>query len=520
MQEPNAFLERHLLKSSYALFEILKEKNLIDKVGFKDLGAGGIACASVELAETAGYGAEVDLEQAHISMENLNPSVILCSETQERFMWVVSPEVTPLILEHYNETFALPKVSAGARASVVGKVRDDDRYIVRFYGEKIVDAKAADVVEGIVYDRPYEAPQRQFSEPNFDEPTDYNAILLQLLSHQNIACRKPVYENYDKQVQGRVKIERGMSDAGLLQPFNEPKYPHEIQATGVALALAQNPYYCQIDPYWGTVNALSLTLQRLAAVGTSPQAITDCLCFGNPEKPAQLWDFIESVRALKESCATYRLREYPDAGIPIVAGNVSFYNESKQGAIPASPMIAAVGVTSDVATSIDAAFQKPGNVILLVGERQDQCGGSAYYQLSKTLGANIPKPDMQQVSDQVNALLNAIEKSLIVSAKAIADGGLATAVALMTVRHQVGAAIEFDSDLRLDKALFSETPGFILEVAQKDVAAVQALFAENKVKIDLIGETVSKGLSIQNKIKLDLNELKHTWCDGLRKQLL
>ena len=130
VQEPNAFLERHLLKSSYALFKTLKEKDLINRVGFKDLGAGGVACASVELAETSGYGAEVWMDKIHVGMDNLHPSVYLCSETQERFMWVSPPEITPLIVEHYNTVFDLPGVSEGAQASVIGKIRNNGQYIV------------------------------------------------------------------------------------------------------------------------------------------------------------------------------------------------------------------------------------------------------------------------------------------------------------------------------------------------------------------------------------------------------
>ena len=130
VQEPNAFLERHLLKSTYALFGILKEKEIIEHIGFKDLGAGGVACASVELAETAGYGSEVWLDKVHIGLNNLHPSVYLCSETQERFMWVSPPEVTAMIVDHYNKVFDLPGVSEGAQASVIGKIRSDGQYIV------------------------------------------------------------------------------------------------------------------------------------------------------------------------------------------------------------------------------------------------------------------------------------------------------------------------------------------------------------------------------------------------------
>ncbi|MBT3947594.1 MAG: phosphoribosylformylglycinamidine synthase subunit PurL, partial [Candidatus Marinimicrobia bacterium] len=216
VQEPNAFLERHLLKSSYALFDILKEKGLINNIGFKDLGAGGVACASVELAETSGYGAEVWMDKIHIGMDGLHPSVYLCSETQERFMWVCSPEVTPAILDHYNNVFDLPGVSEGACASVVGKIRNDGQYIVHNGDEEIVNAKAKEVTEGFLYDRPYEARENNYIEPDIPEPLDYNQSLLDVLSHENMASRELIFEQYDKQVQGRIYTETGLADSGVM----------------------------------------------------------------------------------------------------------------------------------------------------------------------------------------------------------------------------------------------------------------------------------------------------------------
>ena len=133
----------------------MKEKNLINSIGFKDLGAGGVACASVELAETSGYGSEVWMDKIHIGMENLHPSVYLCSETQERFMWVSPPELTNFIVDHYNTAFDLPGVSAGSMASIIGKIRNDGQYIVHNGNEEIVNAPAKDVTEGFLYSRPF-----------------------------------------------------------------------------------------------------------------------------------------------------------------------------------------------------------------------------------------------------------------------------------------------------------------------------------------------------------------------------
>lgn len=375
VQEPNAFLQRHILKANYALFKWLREKNLIDKVGFKDLGAGGIACASVELAETGGYGAEIDLEQVQTGMSGLLPEVILCSETQERFMWVVPKNLVNDILKHYNEIFALPKVSEGACATVIGKIRHDDMYVVKYKGKELIHAKAHDITKGILYDRPYTKKASTFTEPNIPTPSNFNQVLLNVLAHENIASRLPIYEMYDKQVQGRTVIEAGWADAGVMQPFNEDQYPEEIRKTGIALSLDHNPRYNMIDAYWGAVNAVVESVRNVVAVGATPVSLSDCLCFGNPEKPERMGEFVESVRGIIDACAAVQIKDHPEATLPVIAGNVSLYNESAQGAIPPSPMISCLGVIPDVTQAVTYAFKQAGSAIVMVGDRHDECGG-------------------------------------------------------------------------------------------------------------------------------------------------
>ena len=521
VQEPNAFLKRHLLKTNYALFKILKEKNLIDKVGFKDLGAGGVACASVELAEAAGYGAEIYLERVPVSMNNLHPSVVLCSETQERFMWVVPPGLADLILTHYNQTFALPEISAGAQAKIVGKIRTDGMYVVTHHGEEIVHARAEDVTRGILYDRPYHAVSRNLSEPQLPLPTDYNVVLMQLLAHENIASRAPLFEKYDKQVQGRTILEAGEADAGVLQPFNSDEYPLEIRQTGVAMSLDQCPRYNKIDAYWGAVNAVAEAARNVAAVGTLPQAITDCLCFGNPEKPEQMWDFTESVRGIIDACKAIGLKEYPEASLPIIAGNVSLYNESKTGAIPASPMISCVGNMPDVSRVIAKNFLRTDSALVLIGERKDECGGSVYYDLNGVLGANVPKPDLIALPKQLRALYMSIQQGLVLSAHDISDGGLAVAVAEMSFKNNIGANVTVPGTLADDKKLFGETGGFILEVAREKLNALMAIFARHQLEIINLGQTQALAqLQFQGLIDINVAAARQAWENGLREKLL
>ena len=519
VQEPNAFLERHLLKSSYALFDILKEKGLINNIGFKDLGAGGVACASVELAETSGYGAEVWMNKIHIGMDGLHPSVYLCSETQERFMWVCSPEITPLILDHYNTVFDLPGVSTGARASVVGKIRNDGQYIVHNGDEEIVNATAKEVTEGFLYDRPYEARENNFVEPNLPEPTNYNQVLLDILSHENMASREPIFEQYDKQVQSRIHTETGLADSGVMAPFNSEKYPEEIRNVGIALSTDHNPRYGLIDPYWGGINAVVESMRNVASVGATPHALSDCLCFGNPEKPHQMWEFVESVRGVADACHAITLKDNPNHATPIIAGNVSFYNESKSGAIPPSPILSCLGRFKDVNKAVPGHFQKLDSVVLMIGERKNELGGSVYYSLYDEMGANVPKPNLEEVKNQIFALTDCIDDGLVLSCHDISDGGVASTLAEMTFGNDIGCDINIDSNLLNEKLLWSETGGFILEISLENIDGIKTIFSHVELDVYEIGKTIGNLIQINNVVGLTVNKAKEAWTNGLREKL-
>ncbi|MFO9679653.1 phosphoribosylformylglycinamidine synthase subunit PurL [Legionella pneumophila serogroup 8] len=522
VQEPNAFLQRHLLKANYSLFQLLREKNLIDRVGFKDLGAGGVACASIELAEAGGsYGAEIDLDKVPTGMPGLMPSVILCSETQERFMWVVPPDLVDTILKHYNETFALPQVSEGARAAVIGKIRTDGLYVVNYKGRELVRAKVPDVTKGIVYNRPHASSQKQSTEPVFLPPDDYNQILLQLLAHENIASKEPIFEMYDKQVQGRTLIQAGWADAGVLQPFNESKYPEEIRKTGIALSLDQNPRYNKIDAYWGAVNAVVESVRNITAVGATPVAITDCLCFGNPEKPEQMREFVDSVRGISDACAAVHLKDHPQSTLPVIAGNVSLYNESVKGAIPPSPMISCLGTLPDIDFAITFDFKKSDSLLILIGERKDECGGSVYYQLHNQLGSNVPKPDLSLFNREIHAVSSAIQHGLVNAAHDVSEGGVAVALAEMSFKNSLGVAVQINGELSADKLLFGETGGFILEIDKQHKAAFDKLVTQYQVPYMVIGHTTEQPiLQMNSVINLPVEEARQAWENGLRERLL
>ena len=261
-------------------------------------------------------------------------------------------------------------------------------------------------------------------------------------------------------------------------------------------------------------------MRNVAAVGATPHAITDSLCFGNPEKPHQMWEFVESVRGVADACHAITLKDNPDDATPIIAGNVSFYNESKNGAIPPSPIVSCLGRLKNVNKTVPMHFQKSDSVILMAGERRDELGGSVYYSLYDELGANVPEPDFEDVKNQIYALTDCIDDGLILSCHDIADGGAASALAEMTFGNGIGCDVKIETDLSLDKILFSETGGFILEVSTHNVTRVREGFSEYGQTIINIGKTnFSNSIKLNRVINLDLDKAKDAWDDGLRQKL-
>ncbi len=514
VQEPNPFLERHLIESTVALFAKLKSLNALGKVGFKDMGAGGNVCASVELVEPAGFGAEIDLKKVHTSIPNLHPSVIACAETQERLCWACDPSLTQLILDHYNVEWDLPKVSTGARASVVGKVTRGN-YVVKYGDEIVMDAKASDITKGVVVSRPYQEPARTFEEPEFNQP-DLADALMRLVASENIASRLPIFEQYDKVVQGQTVFEPGMADAGLILPFLHRDVP-EIAKVGAALSVDSNPRYGRISPYWGAVNAVVEGMRNVAAVGATPWTVTDCLNYGNPEKPEQMWEVVEGIRGIKEALEGVGHLDY-DSPVAVISGNVSLYNESKNGSVAPSPVIGTLGRIENADKAVTMQFKRAGHVLFLIGERKNELGGSEYYRLLGHLGANVPKPDFATVRAELKAVIAGIDQGLIVAAHDISEGGLAITLVEMMAggrgKGELGCSIKLPGTLRPDLELFSETGGFVVEV--KDPEAFKALYP---AAIELGQVTEEPKFIIQELIDLPLNDLKNTWLTGLRNTL-
>ncbi|MBU1017501.1 phosphoribosylformylglycinamidine synthase subunit PurL [Patescibacteria group bacterium] len=531
VQEPNPFLKRHILASTYDLFKRLKEKGKLDKVGFKDMGAGGNMCATVELVAKKGFGAEIDLDNIPVSMPNLHPSVIACSETQERFTWVCHPELTQMILDHYNKKWELGSVAENARAALVGKVTKNDHYILWYKGEKVCDAKATDITEGLKYDRPVQEKPFEGKEPVIDEGAlDMNKIFVQLLESENVSGRYAIYNKYDKDVQGNSIIEAGEADAGVVAPLLEKEgVGPEAQKVGVAVSQDGNSRYSRISPYWQAANAVAESMRNVAAVGARPIALSDCLDYNNPEKPELMWEFTEGIRGIVDACKGLPLKDHPENPTPIISGNVSLYNS-----VDATAMIGCAGVIDDYKKAVTMQLKGAGNRLFLIGERKNELGGSEFYRLLGELGANVPTVDFEQAKKEIYTVIDAIDEGLVQSAHDISEGGLAVTLAEMAMPHdrigggKLGMRAEIantgSSDLKPFQKAFSETGGFVVEVKHDDVEKFKALCEKGGVKPIFLGEVTSEpAFEITHNgepfITQFLQNIQASWMESLAKKL-
>ncbi len=525
VQIPDPFLKNVLFKANSDLFRMVRESGI--EIGFKDLGGGGFTCATSEMGAAGGFGMKIDLDEMH-KAEDFPPEVLSIAETQERFLIIAPEELREKILNIYNEDWDLPNVYEGARASVVGKINTGDRFTVRHKGETVCDVPIQHLTAGIRYQRAESERIYSESEPEAQEPEDYNEVLLKILNSPNIASREHIYRYYDTEVMGNAVIRPGEADAGLIAPVRGERF-------GVALAVDSNPFYGRISPYWGGATSVAEAMRNVAAIGATPATLTDCLNYGNPEKPEAFWEFREGVKGLAESCKNLWLKDYKDERIPvpIVSGNVSFYNESPQGSVDPSPVIACVGIIRDFDKAITMDLKAAGEELYLIGPRFDELGGSEYYQtILGVMGANVPRVRFDLERSMIYAVIDAIDEGLIAAAHDISNGGLAATAMEMAVTRPAKFGLELDLDgvvcgdldLRTDKLLFSESSGFLLEAKAGNEKRLEELLksydllpakigrvtAKRRIRITRKGETVAD---------LDLDLARDAWTRGLAEAM-
>jgi phosphoribosylformylglycinamidine synthase II len=524
VQVPDPFLKRVVSEANKMVLELVNEAAA--PIGFKDLGAGGIACALSEMAAAGGFGVELDLDSVPVAGGEYPPHVVACSETQERFALVVPARLSERILAVYNEDFDLPHVYHGARAAVVGRIVDGEGFRVRSGGSLCCDASSKAITSGITVERTSRPRSSSPQTARLPDAMDLRLDLLDLLARPNLASRAFVFEQYDSEVQGRAVLRPGEADAGVLAPF-------PASNVGVALSCDGLPAREGLDAYSAGAGAVAEAARNVACVGGIPWAITDCLNYGSPEDPEVFSDFVEGVRGIGDAARAIGLKDHPGEPLPVISGNVSFYNQGSGGrAIPASPIVTCLGRVPDLSRCRSLRLKAPGDALYLLLPPQGGLGAGEYARMRGIGGGRVPALDLTAQRSAVYAVIDAVAEGLVCAAHDVSLGGILAAAAEMTLGRWggpgPGARLEIPEGVAgsLDPRdfLFSEGGSFLLEVAGGREGRFEEIAAGYGLEATRLGSVVSEPvLSVRYpgaiEVSWELEVLARPWRTGLESAL-
>ncbi|MFC5773988.1 phosphoribosylformylglycinamidine synthase subunit PurL [Ectobacillus antri] len=484
VQVGDPFMEKLLLE---ACLELVKSDAL---VGIQDMGAAGLTSSSAEMASKAGMGIEMHLDDVPQREAGMTAYEMMLSESQERMLIVVKKGREQEIKDLFQK-YGLAAVS-------IGTVTEDKMLRLFHKGEMVaevpVDALAE---EAPVYHKPSQEPayfaEFQAMENDVPQVDNYNETLLALLKQPTIASKEWVYDQYDHQVRTSTIVTPG-SDAAVVR----------VRGTQKALAMTTdcNSRYIYLDPETGGKIAVAEAARNIVCSGAEPLAITDCLNYGNPEKPEIFWQIEKSVDGMSEACRTL--------STPVIGGNVSLYNERSGDAVYPTPTVGMVGLVHDLTHVTTQDFKENGDLIYVIGETQPEFGGS---ELQKMMYGKIfgkaPAIDLKVEAKRQKQLLAAIQAGLVQSAHDIAEGGFAVAIAESLMGTAFGADVTIEGEATT--ALFAETQSrFIVSVKPENRAAF-----EQAVEATYIGTVTETGKLIirgaEELIHADVQELKTAW---------
>lgn len=512
VQIGDPFTEKCLIE---ATLEALKTGHI---VGIQDMGAAGITCSTCETAAKGDSGMKIDVRKVPLREATMTPYEIMLSESQERMLACVEKG-------HEDEVAAVFK-KWGLNAVVVGEVTDDELVHVYDGDELVAQIPAKSLAdEAPTYELETTEPAYLQEAWNYDlstipEPDDYNHAVMTLLESPSIASKEWVYEQYDHMVQTNTAVMPG-SDAAVIRIRGTKK--------GVAMVTDCNGRYCYLDPFVGAQIAVAEAARNLACSGARPIGVTDCLNFGNPEKPEAFWQFKRAVEGMAEVCEHFHA--------PVVSGNVSFYNETPEMAIYPTPVVGMVGLIDDVEKRCTSGFKNEGNVIVLIsGTRVDSdedepvceeesLGGSEYLKVVHGLAVGRPPLlDLCKEKRVQEAVLAAIEKGLLSSAHDCSDGGLAITLAESCILGNVGASVSILANCAPAAALFSEGQSrIVVSLPVEKLGALREIVDEHKVESTVLGKVGGDSLRITINdvpvVGLKVSGMEYAWRTSIGRRM-
>ena len=536
VQVGDPFAEKLLIEATLELIA----RQLV--VSIQDLGAAGITCATCETADRGGTGMLVDLDAIPRREPGLEPFEVMISESQERMVAIVEPAQWEAVREVCNR-WELP-------VAVIGRVTVEPDVVVLTTpdGSGALDGEGRPVAgavelaripapalasEAIVFNRESRAPARRRPAPAPGSPAeavdalpvrgqDPGAVLTALLGSPNLSSRRPVFEQYDHNVQANTVAGPGRGAAVL-----------RVKGTTKALVATTdgNASVSKIDPWLGAALSVAEAARNVSITGARPLGVTNCLNYGDPTRPEAFWALAEGVRGLADACVAL--------GLPVTGGNVSLYNEAPGSAIAPTPEIGIVGLLDDVSTRVGPAFRADGNAVVLVGQPGGGLAGSEYARLA---GAAVedgpPTLDLELEARLQTFIREAIARGLVESCQDVSGGGLAVALAEMCIWGGRGAQLRLRVGDSPAVGLFGESPSrLVCEVVPRHVPAFGLLALHHGIHTEALGSTggprlvielagegatgaaEERGSRIADALEAVVDDLRHAWEHGLPRAL-
>ncbi len=480
VQVGDPFTEKLLIE---ACLELMQTDTIL---AIQDMGAAGLTSSSLEMAGKGGTGIEMWLDKVPMRETGMTPYEIMLSESQERMLMVIKPEkehIARKVFEKWELAFA-----------TIGKITDTGNIVLKMNGETVADMPIAPVsTDAPVYDRPYEIKRSAVSDQRSEKAfltadnRPLTTALLTLIQCPDLASKRWIYEQYDSQV-GNDTVARSGGDSAIVR----------VHGTNKALAITTDctPRYCYADPIEGGKQAVAETWRNITAVGGTPLAITNCLNFGNPQKPEIMGQIVGCLQGMAEAC---RALDYP-----IISGNVSLYNETNGVAIFPTPAIGGVGILKDVTKRVGNSFVATGEDIIVIGETKGHLGASLYLReiLGREEGAP-PPVDLKAERANGDFVRSLIQAGKITACHDVSDGGLLVAIAEMTYRDGIGANITVTGDVAF---WFGEDQGRYILTA-KDASDIIKAAKTVGVTAVVIGKTEAGKLSVAGS-SVEVRELR------------
>ena len=488
VQVGDPFLEKLLLE---ACLEAMQTGAI---VGIQDMGAAGLTCSTCEMGGRGSVGIEIELDRVPQRETGMTAYEIMLSESQERMLLVAQKGREQEVYRVFEKW--------GLDAVEVGKVTTDNKLRVLQHGEIVAEIPNQALTDDApVYKRPlarWEPPvPREMPEHiQLNGSIDFTQSLKQLLASPNICGKRWVWQQYDHMVQTNTVEAPGAGDAGVIRIKNsDPGQPQR----GLAMALDGNGRWCYLDPRLGAMHAVAEAARKVACSGATPVGATNCLNFGNPEKPHIMWQFSQTIDGITKACE--------ELEIPITGGNVSFYNETLGEGIYPTPVLGVVGILDDVSKTAKMNFASTGRTIVLLraGEAADitdvesEFGSSEYAkEILGALSGYPPELDLEKEAALQKAVIELIQQGLVDSVHDCSDGGLAVALAEKAFSKGVGARVNFASNgLPAEFVLFGEDASrILLSCDPAKVSRIQEIAEKHGIAADVLGATIPERLEI------------------------